>query len=129
MNLADVRDGLAARLETIDDLAVSDVVPSSIMQTPALGIGLATVDLVIDTADNMLVTYSVVLYLSRGGSDEWAQHQIDELLAEIPAAVNADPTLGGTADWSRVVRAEVLGSADVAGNSYVVVEFSVEVMG
>jgi len=129
VNLADVRDGLAARLETIDDLAVSDVVPSSIMQTPALGIGLATVDLVIDTADNMLVTYSVVLYLSRGGSDEWAQHQIDELLAEIPAAVNDDPTLGGTADWSRVVRAEVLGSADVAGNSYVVVEFSVEVMG
>jgi len=129
MNLTDVRDGLTTRLEAIDGLGVSSTVPSSIMQTPTIGIGIGSIDYGIDNADNIAVTYSLILYLSRGGSDAWAQLELDEWLTAIPEAITSDPTLDGAADFALVTRAEVLGTADVGGTSYVVAEFTVEAVG
>ena len=129
MNLADVREGLAERLETIGGAGVSSTIPSAVMQTPAFGIGLDEVEFDQDEDGGTMATYSVVCYLSRGGSDAWAQGEIDEYVPLVVAAVDADTTLSGAADFARVQRAEVLGTADVAGTSYVLVELTVVVWG
>ena len=129
MNLTDVRDGLAERLETIVGAGVSSIIPSAVMQTPTFGIGLDLVEFDQDEDGGTMATYSVVMYLSRGGSDAWAQGEADEYVPQVVAAVDADTTLSGAADFARVLQAEVLGTADVGGTSYVVVEFTVTVWG
>lgn len=129
MDYADVRSGIADRLRTIAGLTVSETIPSAVMKPPAVGIGIGTVEYDQDLPGAVMVTYSVMLYLSRGASDAWSQKEIDGYLASIPAAIDADQDLGASVDFARVSRAEVLGTADVGGTSYVVVEFTVEAVG
>jgi hypothetical protein len=129
MDFSDVRTGLADRFRTIQGLTVSETVPSAVMKPPSIGIGVGSVDYDQDLDGAMTVTYSVMLYLSRGSSDAWAQREIDTYLSSIPAAVDGDDTLDSTVDYCRVSRAEVLGTAEVGGTSYVVIEFTVEAVG
>lgn len=129
MNFANVRDGIATRLATIANLHVSDTVPVSLPHTPAAGIGLTSVEYDQDMSGGIMAEYAVIIYCSRGGRDAWAQDQVDGFVASIPNAIDGDDDLGTTVDWSRVVRAEVLGTADVGGTSYVAIEFTVQVMG
>ena len=111
MSLVAVRDELAERLGTLDDLRVYPVPPDTIPQLPAAiiqpGQPLAEYGRTLSGGD---VTYTfAVLLLTQSGDDEQAWQDLAAYLAptgagSVKAAVET-PTDTSPADWFRVLRA------------------------
>jgi hypothetical protein len=127
---ADIRDGLADRLETISGLRVYRYYPGQI-NTPAAVVSRRQTryDQTIDGAEDY--TFAVTLFVQKG-EDVTAQKALDLYLdpagtSSVVAAIHGDPTLGGVVDFSRVVSAERDGLVEYAGVEYVSCELLVEV--
>lgn len=106
--LADIRAGLAAALDVIPGLMVSELVPVQV-HPPCVFVASWEVEY-----DQSMVRgsdrYRVVLRLIVGSQvSEAAQQRLDELCApsgedSIKRAIEADMTLGGRVEFARVVR-------------------------
>lgn len=77
------------------------------------------------------LTLAVRLYLSISNA-EGSQDKLDDYLApagtlSLRAAIDADPTLGGTVQWATATGAEAEGLVDVKGMDYISADLIVEV--
>ena len=126
-----VRDGLATRLQTISGLRVYESPPDSVPELPAAivmaGDPFASYDRLIGAAD---VSYSfAVLLLVRSADEVQAEADLEPYISptgasSVKAAV--DGTLGGNADWARVLRSQSAGRVTFHQTRYWGVTFQVE---
>lgn len=133
-SVAAIRAALAARLETISPLHVYATVPGS-PTVPAAVVGpesgtFLTYDVAFSRGADDLAF--VVLVLASRADDRSGQITLDDYLAgegplSIKAAIEADPTLGGTAQDVSVTEARNYGDTEFGGVNYFGCELVVEV--
>ena len=130
-NLSDIRKGLAGQLAQVRGLRVSEQVPEQI-NPPAAIITRATVDYSLN-ASGGLTEWSMQVQLVAGRmADQQSQRTIDAWLSwdgpqSVRAALEADRTLGGNCQTSRVTTADALTSLQVGDSEYIGVTLSVTV--
>lgn len=109
MTLATVRDGLAARLNTISGLRVYETPPEQVQEFPAAVLTqaepFASYDQVMGAAD--VRYFFEVLLLVSSGDEAQALADLEPYVSptgasSVKAAVDGD--LDGSADWARVAR-------------------------
>jgi hypothetical protein len=111
-----LRQGIATRLATIDELNVYAFIPDTIVTPAAI---VAPGDETFIQWDTSMsggsddYTFRVTLLLPKG-SDEDGQAKLDAYLEEsgassVKAAIEGDETLGGIADWLHVTEARNYG--------------------
>lgn len=132
--LSAIRDGLKTRLATITGLRAYDTIPDDI-NIPAAIVGVPE-SIEFDTtygrgADRYTIPVRVYASLA---SERAGQDKLDGYLAasgsgSVKAAIEGDPTLGGAAHTTRVTQARGYGVYEIAGVSYLGVEFICEVIG
>lgn len=128
--IAQIREGIAARLSTIAGLHVYSKPPGSIISPAAVVTRRRTpYDVTFDGVDDH--TFAVTVFVSFANSDV-AHDLMDTYVApagasSIVAAINADPTLGGLVDFANVVSAEGERLVDYAGVAYLSVDFIIEI--
>lgn len=126
----DIRDGIAARLQTIPDLQVyprppgSVVVPAAVVRRRSTTFDVS-MDGLVDTG------WGVTVLVSFANTDV-ATGELDQYLdpsgaSSIKAAIDSDPTLGGVVDYARVANAEGDRVLNYAGTDYLSVEFVIEI--
>ena len=130
-NLSDIRKGLAGQLAQVRGLRVSEQVPEQI-NPPAAVITRASVDY----TQNMkggLTEWSMQVQLVAGRmADQQSQRQVDAWLSwdgaqSVRAALEADRTLGGNCQTSRVTSADALITMQIGDSEYIGVTLSVTV--
>lgn len=127
-----VRNELKKRLATISGLKTYDYIPDSI-NVPAGVVG--QLDMNFDTTLNRgldSASCTVLLIVGRM-SEQAAQAKLDGYLSgtgstSIKAAVEGDPTLGGSVKTVRVASASA-GSLTIAGNDYLAYRYQVDMIG
>ena len=132
--LTSIRDGLKANLETISGLTAYEYVPDWIEPPIALVAPINSLNYD-STMARGADTYEipVIVYISRVDA-QLSQDAVDGYLASsgatsVKAAIESDPTLGGTAMSVRVVNATDYGEYEVTqGTSFLGVTFNVEVI-
>jgi hypothetical protein len=130
MSLPDVMTGLGQALQAIVRVAA---MPADNVNPPEAIVDFPTTVDFDQTFARGLNTYSIKIRVYVGRSDDrsarltLAQFFPDGELS-IKAAVEQDPTLGGTAKSVRVIRAENVGYFDVSGVSYLGCDFLTEVL-
>ena len=133
--LKDLKDGLKTRLETISGLRVYDQPPSSPNEFPCAVIVTGDVDYQLAFAGNTFgVELLVHILLAQAAQPLKAWEDLDNYLnpvgtKSIRATVEGDQTLGGAADWAKVVSAappQFRGGADWWGGTYHHAIFTVE---
>lgn len=130
-NLSDIRKGLAGQLSLVRNLRVSEQVPEQI-NPPAAVITRASVDYTQNMSGG-LTEWSMQVQLVAGRmADQQSQRQIDAWLSwdgdqSVRQALEADRTLGGNCQTSRVTGADALVSIQVGDSDYVGVTLSVTV--
>lgn len=114
MTLSAVRDGLVTRLDTISGLRVYEVDLEGALELPAAvvdqGDPFIKYDRMIGAADVCYSFEVLLLVASAQGEQAWAvlePYLNPTGVSSVKAAV--DGTLGGNADWARVVRVEKAG--------------------
>lgn len=133
MNIANIRAGLKTRLATISGLRCYETVPDQ-FSPPAAIVGMPTsiqFDFVFGRAADRL-TYPVRLLVAKA-TDRSAQERLEQYLdgsgaLSVKTAIEADPSLGGAANVTRVLSAQGLGVYDMGGVSYLGCDFTVEVI-
>ena len=130
-NLSDIRKGLAGQLASVRGLRVSEMVPEQI-NPPAAIITRATVDYSLNAAGGLTEWDMQVQLVAGRMADQQSQRQIDAWLSwdgaqSVRAALEADRTLGGNCQTSRVTGADALVSIQVGDSDYVGVTLSVTV--
>ena len=132
--LTSIRDGLKTNLETISGLTAYEYVPDWIEPPIALVAPLNTLNYD-STMARGADTYEipVIVYISRVDA-QTSQDDVDAYLAStgatsVKAAIESDPTLGGSAMSVRVISASDYGEYEVTqGTSFLGVTFNVEVI-
>lgn len=126
-----VRNGLKTRIETISGLT-GHARPGGTINVPAVVVVPAQIvyDQTMGRGEDLL-SFTLVLLVAEGDSD-LAQQQLDEYLAgsgtrSLLAAINADPTLGGVADWTKLRGVDSYGDIEYSGKQYVGARLPVEV--
>lgn len=130
--LTDISEGLKNALLNIDGVRAFDYVPDQ-LPVPC---GVVTPESVeYDTtmrrgADTYLMNVSMIVARA---TDRWAQSALAGYVAgsgdsSVKAAIEADPTLGGVAQTLRVTRAGSISRYQQGDVTYLVVEFTVEVI-
>ena len=127
----EIREALADQIATaIPSLQVSPRSPGSIT-VPAAVVRrrTTTYDVTMDGADD--TTYGVTVFASFANTDVGTQ-QLDDYLApsgakSVPAAIQADPTLGGVVDYCHVASAEGETVRNYAGIDYLSAELVIEI--
>lgn len=129
--ISQIRAGIAARLDTIEGLRVSDYVPDQINPPMAVVFGPE-----IDYDSTMQrgsddMRFSIILLTSRV-SDRSGQTLLDSYLspagaASVKVAVEAEQTLGGTVDYARVSQVREYGSEEINATTYYTAAVTVEV--
>jgi len=123
-----IREGIAARLETIPGLQVYPRPPGSIVVPAAVVRRRSTnYDATFDGAVN--TGWGVTVFVSFANTDV-ATEELDEYLSPTGAssiAVAVDGTLGGVVDYARVASAEGDRVLNYAGTDYLSVEFVIEI--
>lgn len=128
-----VRDGLKTQLQTIAAIRTYyDTIPDSI-NTPAAIVGQVEVEFdasMVRGSDRGLV--DVLLFASRM-SERSGQDLLDGFLAStgsssVKTAIEADPTLSGAVDTTRVIRATPIATT-IAGVEYLGYRYEIEVIG
>lgn len=133
MNIANIRAGLKTRLATISGLRCYETVPDQ-FSPPAAIVGMPTAiqfDFVFGRAADRL-TYPVRLLVAKA-TDRSAQERLEQYLdgsgsLSVKTAIEADPSLGGAANVTRVLSAQGLGVYDMGGVSYLGCDLTVEVI-
>ena len=129
-----IRDGLATRLETIDTfLTVHATVPSRIIAPAAVvvpGRPVATYhDSMIGSGGSLTVFSFELLCAVQVFAEEFSQDTLDGLISgagSVPAAIEADATLGGAATTCQVRQAIDYGVIAFADSEYIGARFLVE---
>lgn len=129
--LKNLKDGLTTRLQTIAGLQVLDQSTQQVNQFPAAVILTDPLDYeeVMGGANNLRGVFRVTLFVNSADA-VGAWEALDEFLApvgtsSIAAAVRADRTLGGNADWADLKRAENIRRRELPGGDYVGADFLV----
>ena len=130
-NLSDIRKGLAGQLALVRGLRVSEQVPEQI-NPPAAVITRATVDYTQNMGGGLTEWSMQVQLLAGRMADQQSQRQIDAWLSwdgpqSVRAALEADRTLGGNCQTSRVTTADALSSILVGDSEYIGVTLAVTV--
>lgn len=133
MNVSGVMDGLGVRLATITGLRVFDFVPDSV-SPPAAVVSLPEFieyDTVMARGADR-ATYEVVVLVGKA-SDRNARDRLAAYLAgtgasSVKTAIEAEDTLGGVADSSRVTEARV-SVITIAAQDFLAATFLVDVVG
>lgn len=133
MNISSIRAGLKTRLATISGLRCYETIPDQ-FAAPAAIVGMPT-QIVFDFTFNRStdrITYPVRLLVAKA-TDRSAQERLEQYLdgsgaLSVKAAIEADPTLGGAANLTRVLNASGLGVYDMGGVPYLGCEFQIEVI-
>lgn len=130
MALIDIRNGLVTAVDTISGLRVSTRVPDQI-NPPAAMVKFSGMpyDTTMDAATDPKFTVRVFTSKASDRGEDALYDYIDGAGSEsIRAAVEADPTLGGTCDFAVVVSVNDMGvTEDKSGVQYYTVDFNVEV--
>ena len=134
MNFADVRDGLAVRLETLDTfLAVYPFVPDSVVAPSAAvipGDPFATYHTTsAGTGGQMIRLQFDIIVFAQRYSTAHGQDVLDGLVGTVPDALEADQTLAGAASVVVVREGTNYGVVTVADTTYSGCRFAVEVYG
>ena len=133
MTPSSVRDGLKTRLQTIAAIRnYYDTIPDSI-NTPAAVVGQVEVEFdasMVRGSDRGLV--DVLLFASRM-SERSGQDLLDGFLnstgsTSVKTAIEADRTLGGAVNTTRVLRATPIATT-IAGVEYLGYRYEIEVIG
>ncbi len=130
--LSGIREALRVRLDTIDGLRAYDVMPGS-PQYPAAAVSIKSFQYSRDFDGALTIQFYIWLYVNATDLVR-AQRSLDAYLAptgtqSIKAAVEADATLGGTADWVNVSGAtEGPRLVDMAGAQPLAIPLDCEVM-
>jgi hypothetical protein len=130
-----IRDGLATRLDTVPTfLTVHATVPNRIVAPAAVvvpGRPVATYhDSMIGSAGSLTVFNFEIVCAVQSMSEEFAQDALDDLISgtsSVPAAIEADPTLGGAATTCQVRQAVDYGVVAFADTEFIGARFLVEV--
>jgi hypothetical protein len=130
-NLSDIRKGLSGQLALVRGLRVSEHVPEQ-LNPPAAVITRAEVDYT-QAMSGGLTMWSMQVQLVAGRmADQQSQRQIDAWLSwegdqSVRQAIEADRTLGGNCQTSRVTTAEALATIQVGDSEYIGVTINVTV--
>lgn len=130
-NLSDIRKGLAGQLATIRGLRVLEHIPEQ-LNPPAAVISRAEVDYT-QAMSGGLTQWSMQVQMVAGRmADQQSQRQIDAWLAwdgdqSIRAALEADRSLGGNCQTSRVTTADAMVTIQLGDSEYLGVTFNVTV--
>jgi len=134
VNLASLRAGLATRLATIAGLRTYETIPDN-WAPPAAIVGMPSL-IAFDytlARSNDRVVFPVRILVAKA-TDRSAQERLENYLGSsgstsVKQAIEADRTLGGAANLTRVLSAQGLGIYDIQGVPYLGAEFTVEVIG
>lgn len=124
------RRGLAAALDRVPGLRCHPRMPGVITPPAAVVLRRETrYNPAVDIGSD--ITLAVRLYLPISNS-EGSQDKLDDYLApageySLRAAIDADPTLGGTVQWAAAASAEAEGLVDIKGIDYISADLIVEV--
>lgn len=121
----EVREGIADRLETIPDLQAYARPPGQI-NVPAGVVRRRSTTFDTTFDGTMDTTWTVTAFVSFANTDV-AVESLDGYLVTIPAAIDADPTLGGVVAFCRVASAEGEKVTNYAGTDYLSVDFTIEI--
>lgn len=130
-SLSDIRRGLAGQLGTIRGLRVLEHIPEQ-LNPPAAVISRAEVDYT-QAMSGGLTEWSMQVQLVAGRmADQHSQRQIDAWLSwdgpeSVRAALEADRTLGGNCQTSRVTTADAMVSIQLSDSEYLGVTVNVTV--
>jgi hypothetical protein len=129
--IAQMRAGLTTRLATISGLTTAAYMPDT-PNVPGAYVGPAIVDYDETFNNEATYTFTVTVVVSRADETQ-GQTDLDPYLeptgsSSIPAAINADFTLAGLVDSTRVIRATP-GFKDFAGIDYFAAELEVQIFG
>ena len=130
-----IRDGLAVRLRTLDLFTVVySTVPGRVVAPCAVvvpGRPIAGYHQSMAGAGGQLIRFSFdVLAIVQSMAEEYNQDALDALIsgpASVPAAIEADTTLNGSALTSQVTQATDYGVVDFGDSAYIGARFAVEV--
>lgn len=130
-SISDVRAGLKTRLDTITGLNAYALVPMT-PNVPAAIVEPRGIDFDASTARGSDMAQFDVVVLVAESITELAQTQLDLYLAgsgaqSVKAAIEAEPTLGGAADWTRVTGVSAYGDIQYSGKLYLGARFAVSV--
>ena len=132
MDYGAIRSAIAHQLEAFDELVqVHATVPDRVV-TPAAAVipGDPAVEwhtsMTGTTGQTVVARFDVVLFAARFDAPA-GQDTLDRLLSTVPAHLEADQTLSGTADVIIVTEATNYGVATVADTAFVAVRLAVEV--
>jgi hypothetical protein len=134
--LTECRDALAATIDAgVPGLRTASTVPPSV--SPPVAVVTPNpaqlVDYGIVMSNGGLVVYQLRVYIIVGSvSDRTAQAKLDGYIspsgeASVPAAIAADPTLGGAVEWAVCTSAQKYGELVYSGVSLLGCEILVEV--
>jgi hypothetical protein len=130
MTYTQIRDGLASALEELDELvAVYPEVPDTVVAPSAAvipGDPFAHWHQSASTGGTIMYRFDVVVFAARWDS-KYGQAVVDRLIDVVPAAIERDQTLHGSASVVTVVEGTNYGGMTVADSSFVGCRFSVEV--
>lgn len=129
--IAQIRDGLKARLATIQGLRPFDYAPGAVTP-PAAVVYPETIAYGTSLREQTHDPRFIILVLVNPANDRTAQDALDAYLdpsgaSSILAAVDADPTLGGAASYAAVTRLTDYGNVTFGGTEYLGAKLSVEV--
>lgn len=130
-----IRDGLATRLDTVPTfLTVHATVPGRIVAPAAVvvpGRPVATYhDSMVGSGGSLTVFNFEIVCAVQSMTEEFAQDALDDLISgtsSVPAAIEADPTLGGAATTCQVRQAVDYGVVAFADTEFIGARFLVEV--
>ncbi|HEY7824563.1 MAG TPA: hypothetical protein VIG24_17105 [Acidimicrobiia bacterium] len=129
MSILDLRDGLAARLQTISGLRVSDVMVDA-PRPPQAVVAPLRVDYDLNARRGADTYQFVVTVMVSRADSRSAQDQLDAYVVganSVKAAIEADRTLGGKANTCRVIEMRNYGAIAFGDQLYLGCEFLVEV--
>ena len=125
-----MRDGLAANLQTIDKLRVSEEIPDQV-NPPQAVISLTTVEYDQAFGQGLTIYRFLVKLIASRASDRWAQIRLDGYCSNgddsVKLAIESDKTLDGSAFDVRVTEMGNIGTISLDESMYLAAEFSVDV--
>ncbi len=135
VSYAAIRDGLAVRLRTLAVFTVVyDTVPGRVVAPCAVvvpGRPIAGYHETMAGSGGQLIRFNFdVVAILQAMAEEWNQDALDALIsgpASVPAAIEADTTLAGSALTSQVTQATDYGYVEWADSSYIGARWTVVV--
>ena len=129
MDFVTVRDALATKAKNAGDFDASGFIPDSIT-TPYFAVGKQQVDYHQTFNGLVQATFTCHLFASRADTEQGQETVLPYLDATgIPAALEADPTLGAVCSALVVVSSEGPGLVEVGGIQFWAASFNVKVWG